>query len=725
MPSGEKPPRKGTPQPPSGGPVKFGPFWLESRLAVGGTAEVFLARPIDPESQPRRLVVKRLLPQFLKDPEGRTMFEREAALHGAVRHENVVKVHGFGTVGDEPWLAMELIDGCDLFRLLRRVGSDGRVLGPRLSVHIAREILNGLQSVHTASDSSGHSLGIIHRDVTPSNVYLSSQGRVALGDFGIARTTRATPRKGGEAMLKGKFAYLAPEQVAGEPFDHRADLFALGAVLSEMLLGHPLFAGSGQLAVLLAIRDCRIDSLKDVRASLPAGLFEVLERVLVRDPSARTASAAALSAALLPFDPDPSGARSELGALVRWVMTAPSVEQMQAVRDSAARLRARNAAAEAKAADAADAAKVEEASGAAEVSDTAETSAAGPDSSGESDRATGEYASIPSHVVTRKGSRLGPWTFARLVEAIATGRVTRGDSVDYMGRGLALLEHIEELARFLPASPATTSRIQGVSAPEFASEVSPAALLRMLARVAATETTGVLFAEGPPGSLRPRRAGDAMTEGRKELYFVGGKLHHVASNNASEMLGEYLVRRRAISRDELDFALAVLPRYNGRMGDTLIALGLVGSLEIFRTIRDQGRDRLVDLFRWRRGKLHFYAEQTAPHVDFPLDLELAPLLLAGIEAAEPGEAPLTRWRDRLDAVVMPVASSSKSEKLRSLAWPPSVRQVLETVSGPAPIRDVLSTVAQAGTATANDALRALEVLVEAALLVVQESPSRR
>jgi serine/threonine protein kinase len=692
---GEKPPAPPVPRPLSGGPVKFGPFWLDSRLAVGGTAEVYLARPIDPTSEPRRVVVKRLLPQFMADPEGRTMFEREAALHAAVRHENVVQVFGFGTAGDEPWLAMELIDGCDLFRLLRRLSGDGRTLGPSIAVYVARQLLRALDSVHAAQDANGQSLGIVHRDVTPSNVYLSTLGDIKLGDFGIARaSSRATQRGAASAMLKGKFAYLAPEQVAGEPFDHRADLFAMAAVLSEMLLGQALFAGSGQLAVLLAIRDCRIDPLRTARSKLPKGLFEVLERALARDPRTRIPTAAALSQALARFDTEPEASRTEIGALVRWVKTVPSVEQMQAVRDSAAKLRQQSPAAD----DASDA---------------------------DSQRTTGEYTSIPSFVVVGTGARLGPWPFARLVEAIATGQVGRGDMVDYMGRGAKPLESIDDLVRFLPArTTATTNKMAGVAAPDFADDVSAASLVMILVRVIESEATGVLFAEGLTESLRALPSGSLAKEGgRKELYFVGGKLHHVASNNASELLGEYLVRRKVISREELDFALAVLPRYNGRMGDTLIALGLVGSLEIFRAIRDQGRDRLVDLFQWHTGKLSFYMGQTAPHVEFPLDLELPALLIAGLEAAEPGEVPLAFWRDRLDNVVAPVPSPSP--KLTQAAWPPAVKWLLQFVTAPRSLREILSTVAQqGGTATAAEALRGVEVLVGAKLLAWRTPSSR-
>src|SRR6185312_14459545 len=177
-------------------------------------------------------------------------------------------------------------DGCDLFRLLRRLANAGRPLGRGMAVYVARAILRALDSVHTARDPNGQPMVIIHRDVTPSNVYLSTDGIVKLGDFGIARSaTRSTLSTGGGPMLKGKFAYLAPEQVAGEGFDQRADLFATAVVLAEMLLGRPLFAGSGQLAVLLAIRDCRIEPLRDARASFPPGLLEVMERALARDPA--------------------------------------------------------------------------------------------------------------------------------------------------------------------------------------------------------------------------------------------------------------------------------------------------------------------------------------------------------------------------------------------------------------------------------------------------------
>ena len=506
---------------------------------------------------------------------------------------------------------MELVDGCDLYRLLRRLSGDGRKLAPGVALYVAREVLRALESVHGARDANGQPLGIIHRDVTPSNLYLSIDGQVKLGDFGIARSaSRATMRSAGSAMLKGKFAYLAPEQVAGEPFDQRSDLFSLAVVLAEMLLGKPLFAGSGQLAVLLAIRDCRIDPLREAREQLPRGLFEVLEQALARDPGQRFAAAGGLSEALAPFDTTPAAARIELGALVRWVQSAPSTDQMQAVRESADKIRA-----------------------AVVARDT--------ESAFDSERSTGRVRAHPLPRAEAVGREAGPLDLRApgRGDRHRPGRSRRPGRLHGTGAGA---DRVDRRARALPAGahgdddePRGRRGRAGLRGRRLDAGARDGA--RPGGRVG-----GDRACSSPRG--RPSRAGRPVREasgegGRKELYFVNGKLHHVASNNASELLGEYLVRRGVISRDELDFALAVLPRYGGRMGDTLISLGLVASLDIFRAIRDQGRDRLVDLFTWRTGKLTFYADQKSPHVEFPLELELPPLVMAGVESAEPGDTP--------------------------------------------------------------------------------------
>jgi serine/threonine-protein kinase len=302
-----------------------------------------------------------------------------------------------------------------------------------------------------------------------------------------------------------------------------------------------------------------------------------------------------------------------------------------------------------------------------------------------------------------------------LIEAIATGALDRGDLVEFMGRPPAPLGTVVELVRFLPAlSGATTNRMAGVGTPDFIDAMSPAALVRVLANVIESEGTCVLFAEGPIESRGPVEMATGVS-GRKELYFVAGKLVHVASSNASELLGEYLLRRGVISRVELDFALAVLPRYGGRMGDTLASLGLLPSLDIFLAIRDQGRDRLIDLFRWPAGTLTLHKGHAVPHIEFPLDLELPGILLAGVEAAQPGDGPSDAWRGRLDGLIGPAPTARP--RLAAAAWPLLVRRAIDAVAQPRTVRDAVATICRGSGATANDALRALEVLLAAKLAV--------
>jgi serine/threonine protein kinase len=676
-------------------PTRFGPFLLDSRIAVGGTAEVYLAHPATAaQGLPDKLVVKRLLPHFANDTEGRTMFEREARLHAAVTHENVVTVFGAGTDDKgEPYLAMEYIDGVDGYRLLRRLRQEDVVLPVGVSVYIAREVLRALESVHAARDPSGGSLGIVHRDVSPSNIYMSIEGSVKLGDFGIAKsTTRTTLRSEAGHVLKGKFGYLAPEQVAGETADHRADLFSLATVLAEMLLNRPLFPGGGQLAILLAIRDCKIDALDEIAERLPPGLLDVMRRALSRDPAARFATATEFANALSPFEADPRIAIREISARVRWVRSAASTDQLAAVRDSARAMRAVRP-------------SQQPARSAPPPTTKPRPESEPPNFDDGEEKKTEEYAVLPSFVLRASGERHGPWTFARLMEALACGQIQRGDRVDYIGRGFTPVEEIEEFARFFPSVTDTTGQMVGPGAPDFADQLSVASMLQVLMRVASNRETGVLFAE---------RADDSG-EGRKELYFVGGKLHHVASSNASELLGEYLVRRHKLERTELDLALAVLPRYGGRMGDTLISMGLCGPVDIFRAIREQGRDRVADLFLWKGGTVSFYRGQTAPHVEFPLDLELPALMLAGLEAAKPGEVPVDEHRADFDRTIMTASGADDVFGAEGIQWPPLVVRVQALLKQPVTLRDFLKGAARSGELSAGDALRGLDILLAAGL----------
>ncbi len=689
-----KPSRRGVPQPLHGGPQRFGPYMLEARLAVGTTTEVYLARLVDLDADPHRgqslpdrFVVKRLLPHLVAETEGRVRFEREAALHAAVSHPNVVTVFASGvTEHGEPFLAMEYVEGCDVFRLLRRTTHERGVLPATTSVYIAREVLAGLAAVHGAREpSEPHgSFAIIHRDVTPSNIYLSRAGDVKLGDFGIARTSQSGvdvgPSGDGVAhdlSLMGKFSYLAPEQVAGEPFDHRADLFSMATVLTELLIGKPLFPGTGQLQVLLAIRDCNLTPLLEAQDRLPAGLVPVLQTALARDPSARFPDAVAFAAALAPFASSAVASQREVAIRVTNVQTVPSDAHLAAVRETARSMRAVTWAESGEPAPSADAGVQGVARGGMSVGGLE------PEAEFE-EQDTGLYPELQSFATLSSGERVGPLTFTKLVEAIAAGVVQRGDLVDYIGMGPRPVEEIPDLMRLLPKGtmpPASATAPSPIGDAGYEADLAVTSMLDVLAHILVARETGLLLLDRPGHASAPREAsslpGEPAPPGHGDLYFLRGRLHHVGSTKASERLGELLVRRGKLAREELDLALAVLPRYGGRMGDTLIGLGLVDGVDIFRAIREQGRDRVTELFHWCEGTARFYPDTKVPAVEFPLDLDLATVMLAGVEVSHPGDTPMAFIEPHLDSVLGPNARP----ELASFAWPPLVAAVQGALTG--------------------------------------------
>ncbi|GAB4215783.1 MAG: hypothetical protein OHK0013_41660 [Sandaracinaceae bacterium] len=233
--------------------IPLGPYRLVRRLATGGMAEIFLARQEGPDGFARELVVKRILPHLAADPEFLRMFRDEAKLAALLSHPNVVHVYDFGAVqdGDDTtlYLAMELVRGVDLRALILRALSEAKREGhpfaipPHHAAKIASFVCEGLAHAH-AVRIDGRPAGIVHRDVTPSNVLLSFDGAVKLADFGIAKAVASRRQETEIGVVKGKYTYLSPEQARGEPLDARSDLFNVGILLFESALGEALFPPS-------------------------------------------------------------------------------------------------------------------------------------------------------------------------------------------------------------------------------------------------------------------------------------------------------------------------------------------------------------------------------------------------------------------------------------------------------------------------------------------------
>lgn len=272
-----------------------GRYELLGELGGGGTAEVLRARVRGTGGFQRDVVIKRLLAPRAADAEFVTMFTNEARILGALNHQNVVQALDFGEQDGKLFLVLEHIEGPSLSRVL--LGSPYGIAAP-LAAYIGREICRALDYVHRFKDADGAPLGLVHRDVTPSNIIVTPTGAVKLLDFGIAKYAKAMQEtKAG--TVKGKTAYIAPEQLnEGKPIDGRVDLFAMGIVLHELLVGERLFAGNNDLASLKKILDLDVPRPSSKRPGVSPELDRIVMRALERDPDRRFASAAEMARAL-------------------------------------------------------------------------------------------------------------------------------------------------------------------------------------------------------------------------------------------------------------------------------------------------------------------------------------------------------------------------------------------------------------------------------------------
>ncbi len=271
---------------------KIGRYEVLGELAVGGMAEILLGRLVGPSGFERVVVIKRILPHLGKRPEFVDMFLDEARTVARLNHPNIVQVHELGDDGGELYLVMEYLEGESLAGLLRRLITRGERLDSHLAVHIVAEACRGLHAAHDLTDD-GIPLDLVHRDVSPQNLFVTYAGAVKVLDFGIAKAAdRIAKTEAGQ--VKGKFAYMSPEQCAGKALDRRSDIFALGTVLWEALTLTQLFRRPSELATLKAICELPIPRPSSVVPGVPLAIDEAVMRALARRREDRYDSAASL-----------------------------------------------------------------------------------------------------------------------------------------------------------------------------------------------------------------------------------------------------------------------------------------------------------------------------------------------------------------------------------------------------------------------------------------------
>ncbi len=279
-------------------PARVGRYEVVGHLATGGMAEILLARLLGLSGFERVVVVKRILPHLARTESFVGMFLDEARIVAALHHQNVVQVYELGREGGDLFLAMEYLQGESAAGLLKRLRTRNEPLGYDLAAFIVAEACAGLHAAHELKDKDEEPQHLVHRDVSPQNLFVTYAGEVKVIDFGIAKTgDRVTRTEAGQ--LKGKFQYMSPEQCRGAKLDRRSDIFALGNVLYELTTGRQLFKRASELQVLKAITDEPVLPPSRLLPDYPASLETICLRALARDRRERYPTAAAMRTDLL------------------------------------------------------------------------------------------------------------------------------------------------------------------------------------------------------------------------------------------------------------------------------------------------------------------------------------------------------------------------------------------------------------------------------------------
>lgn len=276
-------------------PVRFGKYTLLTRLATGGMGEVYVAQMGGAAGFEKQVVIKRILPQLARDEQFVQMFLDEARITAQLNHPNICQVFELGEIDGEYYIAMEYLEGLPLSRLIEKRGRGG--LDVRIVAGLLVQACEGLSYAHEFRDPARRIDGVVHRDVSPQNLFVTAPGLVKVLDFGVAKLYREGS-KTVTVSTKGKYLYMSPEQVNGDPVDQRSDIFALATIMFEALSGQSLFGRATQFLTLQAIVRGDRPRIRALRPDVPAAVESVLERALSLDREARYPTARAMTEAL-------------------------------------------------------------------------------------------------------------------------------------------------------------------------------------------------------------------------------------------------------------------------------------------------------------------------------------------------------------------------------------------------------------------------------------------
>ncbi len=511
----------------------------------------------------------------------------EAKISARLQHANIVQIYDLGKLEGQYFIAMEYINGVDLVQLLSRLRKSKSRIPLELVCFIMSEALKGLDYAHRAMGPDGDALGIVHRDFNPANILLSFQGEVKVADFGIAMASdRGTKTIAGG--LKGKMGYLSPEQVLGQPLDHRSDVFTAGITLWEMLTNRRMFPGGTELDTLLKIRDALIPDIKKYLPDLDESLIQILGRAMQRKPEDRFQTAGLFKEELddFLFDRGIKVSASQLEEYLKGLFPRRNAKESAST----------------------DSVKVD---------------------------ATVRKA--PNYWLRGPGLRtIGPIDIKVLGEMILGGEINKEHEVLREGGNWRHVGELPELAAFAPGLDRGLKKHQDTE-PTYYGKIAEVSFAKLFYRLAIAKENGRLLLKRPGV--------------RKDIFIRQGMPEFVDSNLPTERLGEYLISHNVITSQQRDQAVKAMQGFSGRLGDTLVGLRILEPHRLFESLQEQVREKILEVFSWTAGEYSFFTGQLYEGEVMPLKVGSYALIVEGIRKYAADDVLKNRYRSTIDKAV--------------------------------------------------------------------------
>ncbi len=572
---------------------QIGLFTVTARLATGGQASVYLARNSVGDRDSVWVAVK--TPKFEARACVDSALRKEVDALTRIDHPNVVRLLEHNLDADPPYVVLEYISGVDLHKLLKLSAPSRKGVPEELACYLCLHVALALSAIH---DPQRDGLPrIYHGDVSPSNILLSESGAVKLSDFGLSRfeggPPSSVPRPTNPppgATLWGHRGYLAPERLTGAPASAEADVFALGVILGELLIGGPIFDGDGELARLISMKEGNLTPLLKRGDLVSSELLSCCRACLEPDPRRRPSARELARVLQTRLQQDAMTEQQLARSLSAWVTWAKQRSQ--------------------------DTAGAEE-----QIRESLHVLRASRGLSGQVSRSESE----PGRAVLRSASNRATQalSYSELVALAAAGKLDPRDEVALFGNEFESVSHIPALARHLiPSSTALTSEVSPLGPADYCVDLAETSLITLLGRLLAKKATGLLLVERAQNEHRDR----------KDIYVQEGRVTHFSSTEPNDRLGESLIQSDVLTRQGLSAALRHMVRTQGQLGESLVALRLVDPVVVYQALCSQGRDRVVALCTWTYGTARFFSGVARPEVTFPLDVDLHLCLVQAVDS---------------------------------------------------------------------------------------------